>query len=320
MKLSPGLRRLFTFALVAAAFLFLGLEIQRNAEQLRSFRWEVRPGLLALSVLLLSAVLLWGVAVWRVLLRRFGAEVPFRALARAWFLANLSRYIPGVVWQFVSLAQLGPSAGLSPAATVTTLLVQMGFLLLSAGVVGVWLLPRELAGALAPLLPGLRWASPLALALVHPAVIRAALRTVERVARRDVAEWRGSWLDGAWILLLSGCSWVLYGAAFHLFLASFVALPPSALPAVTAMNALAFIVGYAAFFAPGGLGFKEGALALLLAGLVPAGVAAALAVASRLWTVAGELGPALLLVRGGAPPSQSGRAPPRRGAARPGGG
>ncbi|HEX2092017.1 MAG TPA: hypothetical protein VHG28_06420, partial [Longimicrobiaceae bacterium] len=168
MTVSPSLRRLFATLLVAAAFLFLGREIYRNLDLLRSFRWEVRPGLLVLSVGLLSLVLLWGVVVWRLLLLRCGAVVSFRALARAWFLANLSRYIPGVVWQFVSLAQLGRSAGLTPAATVTSLLVQMGFLLLSAAVVGIYLLPLELAGRLAPVLAPLRWAAPAALLLVHP--------------------------------------------------------------------------------------------------------------------------------------------------------
>ncbi|HEX7238934.1 MAG TPA: lysylphosphatidylglycerol synthase domain-containing protein, partial [Longimicrobiaceae bacterium] len=262
---------------------------------LRSFRWEVRPWLLLLSVLLLSLVLLWGVVVWQLLLRRCGVRVPFRPLARAWFLANLSRYIPGVVWQFVSLAQLGPSVGLTPAVTVTSLLVQMGFLLLSAGALGVWLLPAPLAGPLGPFLVVLRWMAPLVVVAVHPRVIRAALKLFSRVTRRSVLDWTGSWTDGLLLLALSALSWCLYGAAFHLFLASFVALPLSALPAVTAMNALAFIVGYVVVVAPGGAGFKEGALALLLAGLVPGGVAAALAIVSRLWTIAGEVLPAAAL-------------------------
>ena len=101
---------------------------------------------------------------------------------------------------------------------------------------------------------------------------------------------------------------MLYGVAFHLFLASFVALPLSALPAVTAMNALAFIAGYVVFFAPGGLGFKEAALTLLLSGFVPAGVAASLSVASRLWSILGEVLPAALLAlhRPAPPPGGSG--------------
>jgi hypothetical protein len=309
MTLAPAPRRLLTAALVGAAFLFLGLEIYRNLDQLRSFRWEVHPPLLVLSVGLLSVVLLWGVWVWKVLLRGFGLRVPFRPLARAWFFANLSRYIPGVVWQFVSLGQLGRSLGLSPTATVTSLLVQMGVLLVAGGMVGVYLLPAAFAGPLAPALPLLRWIAPAGVALVHPAMIRWGLGLVRRATRRETLEWRGSWLDGMGLLALSALSWMLYGAAFHLFLYAFVPLPLRVFPALTAINALAFIVGYLAFFAPGGLGFKEGALALLLAGLVPAGVAASLAIAARLWTIAGELLPAAFLLRGRPPSPLSGFAP-----------
>lgn len=279
---------------------FLGVEVFRNIDQLRSFDWQVRPALLVLSVALLSLVFLWGVVLWKVLLRRFGIIASTRALARAWFLANLSRYIPGVgvVWQFVSLAQLGPSAGLRPAAAVSSLLVQMGFLLLSAGLLGIYLLPAALAGELAQIISILRWLAPLAVLLVHPAVIRTGLLTVARITRKESLEWNGSWLDGAWILILSSTAWVLYGIAFHLFLQAFVSLPLSSLPATTAINALAFMVGYAAFFAPGGLGFKDAALALLLAGIVPSGVAVSLAIAARLWTIAAEVIPALFLLRG----------------------
>ncbi|HEV2148860.1 MAG TPA: lysylphosphatidylglycerol synthase domain-containing protein [Longimicrobiaceae bacterium] len=312
MRLDPRLRRGLSYALVAAAFVFLGAEIYGNADQLREFRWEVRPGLLALSIAVLSGVLLWGVVVWQLVLRRFGTEVPFRALARAWFLSNLSRYIPGVVWQFVSLAQLGPGAGLSPSATVMSLLVQMGFMLLSAGILGVYLLPLEMAaelgaqspafGWVAPFVLAMRWAAPLALVLVHPGVMRAGLGAVGRATRRPMLRWEGSWAEGVGFLLLSGIAWVLYGLAFYLFLLSFVEVAPAAIPAAIAMNGLAFIVGYLVFFAPGGLGFKEAALAFLLSGLVPTAVAASLAIAARLWTIAAEVLPALVLARRGAAP------------------
>ena len=297
MKQRPWLRRLLTGSLVAAAFVFLGREILRNTGQLRSFRWDFEPGLLLLSIVMLTAVLLWGVAVWQMVLARFGVDVKLRSLARAWFLANLSRYIPGVVWQFVSLAQLGPSVGLTPATIVTTLLVHVAIGLLAAGTLGAWLLPVGFAGEFAPLIYGLRWASPLAVVLVHPVVIRRGIFLMQRVTRRESLDWRGTWLDGLRLLVVSAASWGLYGAAFYVFLRSFVPLAFSALPAVIAINALAFVVGYLVVIAPGGLGFKEGAIALLLAGLVPPAIAASLAIASRLWTITAEVTPALYLLR-----------------------
>ena len=297
MSRRPLPRRIFGAALVVAAFVFLGREILQNAGQLRSFRWEIKPVFLLLSVALLAAVLLWGVIVWQMVIRRFGVEVPLRPLARAWFLANLSRYIPGVVWQFVSLAQLGPSVGLTPAATITTLLVHVGFSLLAAGALGAWLLPIGFAGQFAPVLMAMRWMSPSVVLLVHPSVIRLGIGLMGRVTRRASLDWGGNWLDGLWLLAVSAASWGLYGVAFHLFLCSFVSLPLSALPAVVATNALAFVAGYLVVIAPGGLGFKEGAIALLLAGLVPPAVAASLAIASRLWTIAAEVVPAAFLAR-----------------------
>jgi uncharacterized membrane protein YbhN (UPF0104 family) len=101
------------------------------------------------------------------------------------------------------------------------------------------------------------------------------------------------------MLILSGVSWLLTGGVFFLFLTSFVALPISVLGPVIAINALAFIVSMVVVIAPGGIGFKETAIALLLAGFVPAGVAAALALAQRPWSIVAEALPALLLLARG---------------------
>ena len=50
--------------------------------------------------------------------------------------------------------------------------------------------------------------------------------------------------------------------------------------------------------APAGLGAKEGALTGLLLGLLPLPVAAAVAVASRIWSAVAEVVPALIFLRG----------------------
>lgn len=297
MRIPAPVRRLFPALLVLAAFGFLGAEIVRNLDQLRTFDWSFDAGILLGSVLLLGLVLLLGVVVWSVLLTRFGVKSSVVPLARAWFLSNLSRYIPGVVWQFVSLAQLGGGAGLTPAVAVTSMLVQMGFMVLGAGLVGVYLLPVELAGSGGAVVVGLRWVAPVALLGVHPRLIRTMLAAAARLTRREPLEWSGSWVDGVLLLALAVLAWLAYGVAFFLFLRSFVELPISMFPAVAAANALAFMAGYLAVPVPGGLGVKEAALGILLAGFMPPAVAASLAVVARLWNIAGETIPALILLR-----------------------
>ena len=289
-------RRLLSGVLVLAAFTFLGLEIARNMDELRRFRWAFRPGTLFASLLALVGVFSWGILVWKAVLRRFGVEADYLPLARAWFVANVSRYIPGMVWQFVSLAQLGGKMGISATTTVTSILVQMGFTLIAAVVVGVSLLPTGLAGDLAPIVAILRWCAPLILLLIHPAFIRFLLRHTSRLSRRETLAWNGSWLGGLWLLTLSIIAWLLFGVALFLFLRSFTNIEIADLPAIAAINAFAFLAGYMAFFAPGGLGFKDAALTLLLAGIVPPPIAASLAVAARLWNIAAEVIPALILL------------------------
>lgn len=326
MTRKPWLRRLVSFLLIAGAFAFLIREILRNFDALRGFDWHLRPGLLLLSLAALVGVLVAGVGYWAIVLRSFGIEAPLVPLARTWFLANLSRYIPGMVWQFVSLAQFGGAAGMSAVVSITSLLVQMGFMLLSAAAIGLLVLPGSPLGEAYPLVEQLRWGAPLALVAVHPAIIRGLVGLMGRVSRRATLQWTASWGRGVVLLLLASLLWWAYGVTFFLFLRAFVDLPVALLPAVTAIHAVAFLVGYLAVFAPAGLGFKDAALTLLLAGLLPSSVAASLAVLARLWSIAGEVLPALVLLpRGVRRAGRSGEAespareahPPRPGAGQP---
>lgn len=290
-------RRILATLFVVGAFGFLAVAVQRNLAELRGFSWQVRPGILLLSVLLHAGVLFWGVRVWQLLLRRFGERISFLALSRVWFLSSVGRYIPGKIWQFVGVAHLGSTAGLAPLVAVTSLVVQMGLTLVAAILTVVWLLPDSTYAAVGVNSAPLRWLAPLALVLVHPLVIRSALSLAHRYARRPLASWTGTWIDGIWLLSLSVGAWLFYGVAFYTFLAAFVSLNIAEFAAITAINALAFVVGYLVVLAPAGLGAKEGALTALLATLLPLPVAAALALGARLWTIASELLPLLIVAR-----------------------
>ncbi|CAN5128108.1 hypothetical protein BH20GEM2_BH20GEM2_07610 [soil metagenome] len=292
MKTPTG-KQFLAALLIVGALGFLVATVARDLPRIRAFPWQVRPALLLLSTASLSLLLAWGVRVWQLTLRRFDVRIGWVALARVWFLSNVARYIPGKIWQFVGVAQLGSSAGLPAAIGVTSLMVHMGFTLVAASLVGLLLLPPGFTGLEA--LEELRWLTPLALLAVHPRPIRAALCLAGRFSRRPLEEWRGSWGDGIWLVALNGASWLVYGGAFYLFVAALSPIEPTRLAALTAMNALAFVAGYVALL-PAGLGLKELALTGMLASVVPVPVAAALALATRLWTVAAELIPALPLL------------------------
>ena len=300
MNRKPLWRRVFAVLLIAATGWYLISAIAGNWQELRAFDWNIDPFYLATSVIAHVAVLGWGVFVWGRVLRSFDyPSVPFPALLRIWFLSNLARYVPGKVWQFLAVAQLGRNAGLPSALLLTSLLVHTAFSLLAAMILGTFALEGDLLGGFPALfLAGA--ATMIALGLVHPTVLNAAIGIVPRLLRREIVSWKGSWLRGVGLLWLSLLSWIFYGAAFSLFVASLARIPVTAVPALSGINALSFVIGYLAIITPAGMGVREVAMANLLLPLLPSGVAAVLAVASRMWTVAAELiggGTALLLSR-----------------------
>jgi glycosyltransferase 2 family protein len=300
----PLLLRLLGAALVVAAAGWLAHTIAGNWQELRGFEWRARPLRLTASVFAHVAVLSWGVWVWRRVLRHFGyGALPLSTLLRIWFVSNLARYVPGKIFQFVAVAQLSRGAGLSAGVLLTSVLVHVGFSLLSAMVVAAWALGTVLVPA-----GGAAWvaaaATAGALAAVHPAVLNTLLGVVPRILRRPVIRWSGGWLDGVVLLALSVVNWAFYGVAFFLLVSALADVSWRLLPEMAGVNALSFVIGYVSLL-PGGLGLREVAMTELLRPYLPGGVAAVLAIASRLWTIAAELlGAAIALaVSRGRPPS-----------------
>lgn len=293
-------------AVVAATLVFLALAIARQWGQLAQYDWEISPIPLLASVVALVAAFVWGGWVWRYLLRRLGVRVAVLPLTRLWFLSSLARYVPGKVWQFIGAAQLGSRMGLEPVPLVTSMLLQMGFVMVAGAAVAI---PGLLLAGFpsAPLLAGvLSVVSAGAIVAVHPSFLNRALGLAGRVVPGHLLRWEGDWGDGIALLAMHTVSWVAQGVAFVIFVYALVDLPPGAVPLLIGANALAMVAGMLVFPVPAGLGAREAVLALLLAPYAPLGAAALLAVASRLWIIAAELVGAVFLVGLGMAPDRSG--------------
>lgn len=299
--MKPAWRRIAGALLVAATVWWLGRLIADNWAQLRGYDWRVDPALLAASVVAHVAVLGWGVWVWSRILRHFDhPPVRLGMLQRIWWLSNLARYVPGKVFQFIAVAQLSRNAGLSGATLLTSMLVQTGMALLSAVVVASWTLSEGIVRGVDPLWPAVV-ATIGAVFAVHPAFLNRLLTFIPRLLKKDVIRWNAGWTDGLGLLALSVVSWMFYGVAYHLFIASLAEIPWTLLPQMAGVNALSFFIGYASPL-PGGAGLREVSMTGLLTPYFSGGVAAVLSIAVRLWTIAAELiggSAAALLVRGG---------------------
>jgi phosphatidylserine/phosphatidylglycerophosphate/cardiolipin synthase-like enzyme len=313
----PSVRAGLGAALAVAAGAMMLRAWRHEVRSIHAFAWHVRPGRLLACTAAEVGLLVWGVVLWSLVLGRFdGARPRFRAMLQVWFGTNLAKYLPGGVWPLVTAAGMAGRLGASPVALAGSFVLHAALTALGAAAAAALLLaPAGLAGGGLPLVAGAA-AVPAALLAVHPAVLNRLVGVAARLARREAPAWRGRWVDGLGLLALYAATWVGYGAAFSLFVSSVAPVARGAWPMLAGVNALAFVAGFVAVFAPGGIGVREAALAGLLLPVFPGRVRVLIAAVSRLWLMAAELaGGALVLAvsRGAtaAAPLPAVRRPPR---------
>ena len=282
-------RRTLGYLFSGLLLAFLGYYIYRNWQVLRQYEFSLDPLYLVLSITLLVPTfwfpaLLW----WRITADALHAELNWRISVRLWFTSQITRYLPGGVWNLFSRVYLFGEQGVPTSQTALGLVLETVFVLMAQVLVFVLSLPFWLDQA-----TSFYWALlvlPLGLLLIHPAVLQRTMDWVARLqGRPDLpkTELRGSWTA----MMLAGYTTgaILGGSAFFLFVRSLYPVPLRLWPVLAGMVNLAQTIGFLTLFAPNGLVVREGILILLLGWQLPVPVAVISALSSRLWLLAGEL-------------------------------
>jgi hypothetical protein len=305
MKGSGAVRALRA-AGVLVALAFLALSLRAAARELAAGGpVHVDAARAGAALALLVATFLGMIALWRMLLADVGAPLGYRQAVQLWSFSNLGRYIPGKVWQMLGLVAFARDLGVAPGRAVASAVLALWLMIGTGAAVGLVLLPgsvlqRPEAAAAAALA-----AATLLGPALRPDWIHRGLRRLPRalgcgeiapVGRARVLRW----------IALFALAWAAHGAVFSLFASAFGALGWADVRALTGAWSLAYVVGLAAVVVPGGIGVREGVLGFLLGPVVGADVPVhVVAVASRVWAIAGELVvlglAAALRARGGAP-------------------
>ncbi len=269
-----------------------------SRDELRDLTW--RPGWLALSAVLYLCFIGTSCWFWRRLLSIYGPPPSSFIAARAYYVSQLGKYVPGKAWALLvrgAMVQC-PGIGLGVAiltsfyevlttmasgALVATIALALLELWLPAGQVDLLLPPALLALALTaicgmPLLPALFNR------LVGRLVKNLPIEEGMPPPRLSV----GTLLQGVAAI---SCGWCLLGVSVWAAIAAVLPEPPPLDAAVwlrcQGAIGLAYVAGFVILVAPGGLGVREFLLRALLSGFGPAPLIAAVILLLRLaWTVA----------------------------------
>jgi uncharacterized membrane protein YbhN (UPF0104 family) len=252
--------------------------------------------LFVLACAALGAYYLVFVLGWIRILADWGIEIPYPAALRAEMVSMLAKYVPGGVWTPAARVVAARRAGITDGWLVTaSMLLEAGI----SAVAGVLVFVISLVwvpGVDAPVAPIVVFGLVIAL-LVHPRVFRTLVAWVlgrlgyKRVLPPLRAETLGL------LAVFYAATWVLGGFALWLLLRS-VGAHPGADTAVFlgGTAAIGAIVAVLAFFAPSGLGLREGSMYKLMVAVAPSGQALAATALNRVAITVVEV---LLLLVGG---------------------
>lgn len=269
---------------------FIGRLIYGHWQEVRAEPWRLDAAWLALSFAFAAAWYLLRPMGWTLLIRGFGHDVPYWGIYRVYRKAELSRYVPGGVWQFASRIYLTRSYGVGAPACLAATVLDLVLAALAAPVPAAWL-----AGSASTSLDGWQRAALLAFplltcAIVYPRVLNVWAEPLARLLRQPYRRLETGALQifGIWAMYVA--TWILLAFAMACFARALLPdLTGSQLTYIAGCYALAWLAALLTMVAPAGVGIREGILGLLLAQTVAAGTGMTLAVAMRLWIVCMEI-------------------------------
>jgi uncharacterized membrane protein YbhN (UPF0104 family) len=276
-------------------------EVRTRIAQVPVWRFVVASGLFAFFLFAFRAM------SWRRMLKAFGHKLPPAVVTRIWATSELARYLPGSVWQVIGRVYLIRPYGVSGSVCSTTQVLELCVFLLANVLVAVACLlwfAAKLEPTARPWLYTAMALVPLMSFLLHPKVFYGITnRVLGRLGKPKIVQR----LRGRSLVHLLG--WLILGllvqsAGVYLITAPALGLKPDWWWYVAGAYCLAWIAGFLAFWAPGGLGVRELVFVATLQYILPdqvknspqfsdpASLAATLVLLGfilRLWTIVGEL-------------------------------
>ncbi|HZA77793.1 MAG TPA: lysylphosphatidylglycerol synthase transmembrane domain-containing protein [Acidimicrobiales bacterium] len=240
---------------------------------------DAAPGWLVLAVLAAGAAMTWIAWCWEDALALVGHR-PGRRRVIAWYYAGeIGKYLPGTVWPILGRGELARRGGVPASRAYPSVALSLATLYLAGLSVAAVLVPLDLAQqAESPAALALLVLLPVGLAALHPAVLGRARRVVVRLTGRGAGVPLPQWRATAAVVVRYVPAWLAIWAATWLVARALVPDPPILRIGIAAT--LSWAAGFVAVPVPAGAGVREAVF--VAASGMPGGLAATVAVASRL--------------------------------------
>ena len=305
--LKPWLKRLLAIGITVAIFYYMLRPLYVEWDSLRPRIREMHVGRLLSGTMMFAFFLFFFRSLsWRAILSALGHRLPVASSTRIWSTSELARYLPGVVWQVVGRVWLVKPYGVRGSVCTTSQVLELILFLLANVLVAVTCLLffgyKRVDEAARGWLATCMALVPVLTIVIHPRVFHSLSARVLGLFGKPPLERLLSMrlMYGLLLLAVAGLLW--QGMALWLTVGSPLGLIIDKWWLIAGAYCLAWIAGFLAVWAPGGLGVRELVFMLAIHVALPQPIRdsfasldeqraflAFLAVLLRLWATVGEL-------------------------------
>lgn len=266
---------------------FFGKQVYHSIDGLKGFEWNLSIAYVLLALLFFILHLALSVVQYWLALREMGYYPNIKSVAKARTIADLCAYVPGKVLTLLArIKYLKHELRISGIAASTA--VEAVMMVVSASILFLLALlwGKNMLGSYAYLV---YIAVPLCIIAIHPKIMSFLLNLFLKIIGKEPVNIELSLKSIVKLTAFYVFPWILIGIAVFFVISSIYALSFGMVPEITLAYAIAWVVGFLAFFVPSGLGVREGVLGYALSFLMPSHIAIISALISRLLLMAAQL-------------------------------
>lgn len=280
MNISKSIRAILIFIALAT---FLIVLIGRNQDPLDWSNIRLDPFWAGISVLAAAAHLLLASILWWKTLCSSGIPIRINSGVHAYLVSDLGKFIPGKIWAVAGRAAILSKEGVSYSATITASALEILLTMISGILIGITYFLHEISWSI------LSQSYVITLFLVVAFLLIAAYPKTQAFLLRllgleikhrhpiGVLSFRNAIL----LIILYIALWIFSGLLHICIFTAISSVPTPDLLTMSSIIALSTTLGFAAIFAPGGIGVREAMMVSLLLPFVPVEIAAVFALLSR---------------------------------------
>jgi len=295
MKTRQFMKLILRNVILFLIIIFLVRYLIENWNKIAQFDYEFDWLYLSLSFLSLFGALFFLPLALGNIVELVKYKISLKKMCMVLFYSQIAKYLPGGIWGYVGRLYLYKKEGMSSRDASTCVFLETLLVFLSGIFVffmSIWFLDR---------IPSIEWIPDnyiteigifvliILLLLIHPRILNLLWGLIPAKISKDELQFDYSYFSLLKPALFLVFFWLGIGGGFWLLIRSFFYIDFRLLPMMVGAYILAWIVGFLAFFTPGGLGAREAVLVLSLNMYLPVYISAMMAIASRIWWIMGEL-------------------------------